>query len=157
MAPMTRSRVSLSLFATTRTAPSVNELMACRSATRLWRGAPPETPWSVYSAKPGPIPPPSEAEAQTFQNHSMPLWEASLVWPYRLVTFPLLALSAGVGECVIFFEDQNVIYHIQRLMAPRQLPYGFRVNLTAGGLPGFGGGVTFFHNNALGTDNTFEL
>ena len=105
----------------------------------------------------GPIPPPHEAEAQTFQNHSMPLWEASLVWPYRLVTFPLLALSAGVGECVIFFEDQNVIYHIQRLMAPRQLPYGFRVNLTAGGLPGFGGGVTFFHNNALGTDNTFEL
>jgi outer membrane protein assembly factor BamA len=87
----------------------------------------------------------------------MPLWEAALVWPFRIVTFPLTAVTAGIGAGAVELQESHVLYEIQRLLGPRTLLWGLKVNMTAGGLPGLGGGVTFFHNRFFGEGNTFEL
>lgn len=106
----------------------------------------------------GPIPPPADAEPSLYTNPSMPLWEGALVWPYRVLFSPLWALSVGVGAGVSEVENSKTMALVETILSPRVLIYGFRVNLTAGGLPGFGGGVTFFHNRILGKPgNKFEI
>lgn len=105
----------------------------------------------------GPIPAPADSVRAAFRGSGMPVWEGVLVWPFRVVTFPLTALTAGIGAGIVWMQESHVLYQVQRFLSPRELAWGFRVNMTAGGLPGFGGGITFFRNRFFGEGNVFEL
>jgi hypothetical protein len=105
----------------------------------------------------GEIPALSDSIAATFTTPGLPWWEASLTWSYRVVTFPVKLTVDGVGEGVSALDRGRVVGWVVEHLGPRDLPFGFRVNLTAGGIPGFGGGVTFYHNALFGPGNRFEL
>jgi outer membrane protein assembly factor BamA len=87
----------------------------------------------------------------------MPLWEGVLVWPVRVISYPLYLVSAGLGETVEFFDEKKVIYRLSQLLGPRQGPFGVLVQARAGGLSGFGGGLAAEHDALLGSGNRFRV
>jgi hypothetical protein len=87
----------------------------------------------------------------------MPLWEGMLVWPYRVITFPLKVVSSGASETLEFLDDKKVISRIGSFLGPRTGPFGVLMQLQAGGLSGFGGGVAFEHDAFLGPSHRFRL
>ena len=105
----------------------------------------------------GTIPPLSSTTSQTIQNQPMPVWEGMLVWPYRVITFPLKALSVGFGETLEYLDDRKVLYRLNKLLGPRQGPFGVLMQVEAGGLPGFGGGLALEHDAFFGPSNRFRL
>jgi len=105
----------------------------------------------------GAIEAPSDSTTAHFENRSpSPLAVAADV-PYYVVGLPLRLFSTGVGATVVFLDEKHVIYRVMRLLRPRELPYGFLVGFTAGGLTGLGTGVTFVHDAFFGQDNRFRL
>jgi outer membrane protein assembly factor BamA len=77
--------------------------------------------------------------------------------PYAVVSFPLRLFSRGVRGGFLYLDESGVIYTLSQLLAPRELPWGFAFSATAGGLTGWGGGVTFVHDRFLGEANRFRL
>lgn len=110
----------------------------------------PESAW-------GPIPPPSDSTAAVFEDRGMPVWEHALVWPYRIVTFPVTAAAAGLGAGIVWLDENKVIYEIQELLKPPTVPFGFDARFKAGGLSGLGAGVTFYHDDFPGHGNHFRV
>ena len=102
------------------------------------------------------LPPPDSVRA-VFGNRPMPLWEGMLVWPYRVISFPLRLVSNGFGETVEFLDEKKVIDRVGRLLGPRRGPFGVRMQFQAGGLSGFGGGVALEHDAFFGPSNRFRL
>jgi hypothetical protein len=105
----------------------------------------------------GELPAASDSSTAAFRNHGLPIWEAALVWPYRVVTFPLKLAGDGFGETVEFMDERRILYKINRLLTPPDLPYGFTTNLHAGGLAGLGGGLTFYHDELFSPHNRTRL
>jgi outer membrane protein assembly factor BamA len=77
--------------------------------------------------------------------------------PYRIASLPPRAAVAGLGATVRFLDDQHVISRVQELLGPRTGPFGVLVNVRAGGLTGFGGGVTILHDRFFGATNHMKL
>jgi hypothetical protein len=87
----------------------------------------------------------------------MPLGEAILYWPFRIATTPLVLLRHGFGETLEFLDRHKVIYHTSKLIAPRTGPFGVVVGFQAGGLSGFGGGLTLEHDSFFRPGNLLRL
>lgn len=104
----------------------------------------------------GSIPAPADSISAVFYNTPRPLWEYPLLVPYRVAESPVRLTWNVAGATYEFLERHRVIYTLGRLLGPRDLPYGFTMQLKAGGLTGVGGGVGFFHNSFLGADNRFK-
>ncbi len=105
----------------------------------------------------GSIPAPLDSTTRRFEPHGMPVWEGAVVWPWRVVTFPVKAAWCGLGTGIVFLDEHRVIDRVGALLSPPELPWGFTTNLGAGGLTGLAGGVTFYHNEFLGDANRFRL
>lgn len=105
----------------------------------------------------GTIPPVADSTSQVMRSQPMPVWEGMLVWPYRVITFPLKLVSIGIGESVEYLDEKKVIYKVGRLLGPREGPLGVQIQLEAGGLSGFGGGAAIQHDAFLGSGNRFRL
>lgn len=105
----------------------------------------------------GPLPAPGDSATAAARNNPTPLWEATLLVPYRIVALPFRGVSYGVGASVAFLDRHHVISRIERLVGPRRGPFGVLLNFTAGGLPGLGGGVTVLHDAFLSPENRFKL
>ena len=105
----------------------------------------------------GEIPSADQSPPETIQNRPMPMWEGMLVWPYRVITFPLKLVSSGVGESLQFLDERKVIERIGGFLGPRQGPFGVLMQFQAGGLSGFGGGVALEHDAFLSPSNRFRL
>jgi hypothetical protein len=58
---------------------------------------------------------------------------------------------------VVALDESGAIPAARRLLGPRRGPFGFLVHVTAGGLTGFGGGVTLLHDAFLGTGNRMKI
>ena len=93
----------------------------------------------------------------TIDNKAMPVWEGALVWPYRVITYPLRLLSTGVGASIEFFNESPVISQVGNLFGPRRGPFGVLMQFQAGGLSGLGGGFTAEHGSFFGASNRFRL
>ncbi len=105
----------------------------------------------------GVIPASDQSSPATIRNRTTPVWEGMLVWPYRVITFPLKLLSSGVGETLQFLDEKRVISQIGSFLGPRQGPFGVLMQFQAGGLSGFGGGVALEHDAFLSPSNRFRL
>lgn len=105
----------------------------------------------------GLIPAATDSTTIVFSNASMPFWEATLVWPYRVVSFPVRAVAAGLGTSIDFLERSNTLRRVGKLFGPRDGPFGVLVNIRAGGLAGMGVGLTAEHTAFLGPDNRLRV
>ncbi|NNG17438.1 MAG: BamA/TamA family outer membrane protein [Gemmatimonadales bacterium] len=116
-------------------------------------GSPPGTGASYW----GLIPTAADSTTIVFSNAAMPFWEATLVWPYRVVSFPVRAFAAGVGASIDFLERTSTLERVGKLFGPRTGPFGVLVNVRAGGLAGMGVGLTAEHTAFLGSDNRLRV
>jgi hypothetical protein len=114
------------------------------------QAAPPSGGW-------GPLPAAGDSVTATFRDRPTPLWEKTLLLPYRIIALPFRGVAYGIGASLIYLDERHVIYQVNRLIAPRQGPFGVLLNFTAGGLPGFGGGVTIVHDEFLSPENRFKF
>ncbi len=105
----------------------------------------------------GPIPAPNDSNSVTVTNPERPAWEYPFLLPYYIVEIPLRLTFAGVGAAYIYLDESPVLPFFKRLFGPRMVPYGFLANFRAGGLTGFGAGVSLYHNELFGQNNRFKL
>lgn len=80
----------------------------------------------------------------------MPLWEAALVWPYRVITFPVVVVGTGIAAGVEVLDEHKIIQWIVHQLRPRPGPFGVEADFTAGGLTGFGVAVTGEYRDLFG-------
>lgn len=87
----------------------------------------------------------------------MPVWEGVLVWPFRVITFPIVIVGTGVAAGVEVLDEHKVIQWVQDRFRPLAGPFGVQVDLTAGGLTGFGVGVTGEYTRLFGAEGRARL
>jgi len=87
----------------------------------------------------------------------VPLWEGVLVWPFRVITFPIVIVGTGVAAGVEVLDEHKVIHWVQRQLRPRTGPFGVQVDFTAGGLTGLGVGVTGEYTGLFGPGGRARL
>lgn len=76
----------------------------------------------------------------------MPITHAIFFWPVRIVTFPLALVADGIGAGVEGLDKGRVIQRTSELLGPRRGPFGVVLGVQAGGLSGFGAGVSIEHD-----------
>jgi hypothetical protein len=94
----------------------------------------------------GHIPAPQDSVTAAFSNLPMPLWEGVLVWPFRVITFPIKAVGLGIGAGVTYMDHSRWLYRIGQLLAGPEVPIGVYPTVSASSLSGLGLGLTLFHN-----------
>jgi len=92
-----------------------------------------------------------------FTDRGMPLWESVLVWPYRVISFPVRLVGLGASESIEWLDESRTLTRVASWLAPREGPFGVVLELSAGGLPGLGGGATVEHDAFFGPRNKFRL
>lgn len=116
------------------------------------------TPDSVATSYWGPASPvPGDRRTVRFANPPRPLWESTIYWPVRIVSYPLALTVRGVGSGIEALDDARVLYRIGSLLTPRRGPFGVLLDFKAGGISGFGGGFTAEHGAFFGEGNLFRL
>jgi hypothetical protein len=101
----------------------------------------------------GPIPvaaDSSDTTRATFHDPPMPVHEAIVYWPVRVVTYPLALVAGGIGESIEYLDETKILHRVSTLLAPRRGPFGVVLGIQAGGLAGFGIGVSVEHDAFLG-------
>jgi hypothetical protein len=104
----------------------------------------------------GSIPANSDSICVPLLEPSKPLWEKTLLFPYRIVTYPIVLLSRGTGEAIQFMEGRRLVDGISDLLGPRSGPFQLRVIVQSGGLSGTGGGLVAEHSKFFGEQNIFR-
>jgi Omp85 superfamily domain len=99
----------------------------------------------------------SDSARAVFRDPSMPIVEAVFYWPVRVVTIPVVLLADGFGETIEFLDRTNFLHRTAKLLTPRTGPFGIVPNIQAGGLSGFGGGVSVEHDAFLHEGNLLRL
>lgn len=99
----------------------------------------------------------SDSSRAVFHDPPMPVGEAVFYWPVRVVTFPLALLAGGLGEAVEYLDEQRVIHRVSSLLAPRRGPFGVVLGVQAGGLSGFGAGISIEHDDFFGHHRELRL
>jgi hypothetical protein len=84
-------------------------------------------------------------------------WEVPLQWSYDLIRLPFRVLTFGAKETVIFLDESNTVYHLERLMGDVDLPYGFRVGSVGESVSRLGLAVNFYHDELGGNGRRFQL
>ncbi len=105
----------------------------------------------------GVVPAPADSVTARFGERPVPFWVHAVDLPYHVVGLPLRAFTAGLGQTVVFLDQKKVVYHIRKLISPRELPYGFVFSFSAGRLAGAGIGATFVHDEFFGPHNRLRL
>ncbi len=86
----------------------------------------------------GPVPPPSDSVTSVYENRAMPLWEAILVWPYRIISVPFSAIRIGCGEVVTGMDQGGLVSWVGGSVGSGAGPVRPHVSVRAGGLSGTG-------------------
>lgn len=105
----------------------------------------------------GPIPAPSDSTQTEFDGAPRPAWEYPLLVPYRVVEFPIHMVTSGIGASYVYLENSGFIHWLGQVLGPKPIPYGAMASFKAGGLSGFGAGVSVFHNEFFGPDNRLKI
>lgn len=105
----------------------------------------------------GPIPARADSVARTFERPSSSTAGKVADAPYLVASIPFRLFSRGVRETYLYTERSGLARTIAQLLGPRELPWGFMVSASAGGLTGWGGGLTFVHDRFFGPENRFRL
>ena len=99
----------------------------------------------------------SDTTRAIYHDSPMPLTHAVFYWPVRVVTFPLALLADGVGAGVEALDQGRVIQQVGEWVGPRRGPFGIVLGVQAGGLSGFGGGVSIEHDAFLRRGNLLRV
>jgi hypothetical protein len=105
----------------------------------------------------GPIPEPSDSLSLVYEDWGEAAWAHAVNLPYHAVRLPLSLVTTGLGAGVMYLDDSGAIPWLARVLGPKDLPYGFTVNFSLGGLVGAGGGATFYHDHVGGERNRLRL
>lgn len=105
----------------------------------------------------GVVPAPGDSVRAPLVGSPRPLWEYPLLVPYRTAQAPIRLLAAGAKVSYIYLDESGTLRAIGQLLGPKPVPYGAMVSFKAGGLSGFGGGLTLFHNSFFGPDNRLKV
>ncbi len=90
----------------------------------------------------GPIPAAADSVTAALDNRPTPLWEETLLWPYRVISLPFTLFRAGFGATVTAADRNHLPDRIGRLLRAPTGPVALLVHVNGGGLSGVGGGVT---------------
>ena len=88
----------------------------------------------------------SDSIRAVYRDPGMPLTHAVFYWPVRVVTYPLTLLAGGLGAGVEYLDETRVIHKASELIGPRRGPFGVVLGVQAGGLSGFGAGLSVEHD-----------
>ncbi|HEY6220945.1 MAG TPA: hypothetical protein VIX13_00250, partial [Candidatus Eisenbacteria bacterium] len=99
----------------------------------------------------------SDSTHAVFHDPPMPVVEAIFYWPVRVAAEPIVLLASGLGETVEFLHGHQVIHQVGKLLAPRRGPFGVVPSIQAGGLSGFGGGLSLEHDALFRKGNLLRL
>lgn len=106
----------------------------------------------------GPLPPPGDSAAVARpRNNRMPLWEGAVVYPWRVVTYPIKLTTLGLGAGIVALDEGGAIKALARLLAPPPTLVGFTPAASAGGSAGFGLGGTLYDKHFLGRSGEAQL
>jgi hypothetical protein len=138
-------------------APAASEPIASVPAAevRIPAGASPDSLWSHWGWLPAPGQPGATAR---LMPPSRPLWAAALEYPYQVVTYPVHLLAEGVTAGIVTTYRWHVVATLQRL-ARLQGPFVTLItpSITAGGLLGYGGGLTIRRLASGAAGDRFKL
>jgi len=99
----------------------------------------------------------SDSTHAVFRDPPMPIAEAIFYWPVRIAGEPFVLLASGLGETVEFLDGKKVIRSVSKLLGPRRGPFGVVPSIQAGGLSGFGGGLSVEHDAFFRKGNLLRL
>lgn len=118
-----------------------------------------ETPqtWGLGSSYWGAISSRADSNTAVFTQPSKPLWEQTVLVPYHVVAVPFRLFALGLKGTIIYMDDHQVLDRIMTLIGPHPGPLGIAVRFQAGGLSGFGGGITGTHKAFFGRGNRLKL
>jgi hypothetical protein len=105
----------------------------------------------------GPMPPPADSVTAVTHNSKKPAWEAALIVPYDIIALPFRGLGYGLGATVTYLDEKGVIATGRKLLGPRTGPFGVLLGFSAGGLSGFGVGLTVLDDAFLSPENRLKL
>ncbi len=95
----------------------------------------------------GLILPPADSVRAIMTPRPLAVWEAAVIWPYRVIAFPFRLAADGVGETIEFVAETP---SLSRLLAFRPLTFRVMPELSLGRLSGFGTGATVQHDSLFG-------
>lgn len=99
----------------------------------------------------------SDSTHATFRDPPMPIAEAIFYWPVRIAAEPFVLLASGFGETIEFLQKSNALHSVSKLLGPRRGPFGVVPSIQAGGLSGFGGGLSLEHDAFFRKGNLLRL
>src|SRR5438093_1211109 len=99
----------------------------------------------------------SDSARTVFHDLPMPIAEAIFYWPVRIAAEPFVLLSSGFGVGIEYLEGHRVLHKVGKLLGPRLGPFGVVPSIQAGGLSGFGGGLSIEHDAFLRKGNLLRL
>jgi hypothetical protein len=105
----------------------------------------------------GLIAPPTDSTAATLENLSMPVWEAALVWPFRVITFPIKVVGLGLAAGIDALGKSALYSQIALWFSGRDVSVGVTPVFSASSLSGIGIGLTFFHNHFTGQNTRLRI
>jgi outer membrane protein assembly factor BamA len=107
----------------------------------------------------GRFPTPADSVTAQFQNRPIPLWEYALLVPYRIVSFPIWAVSRGLTVSAVHLAETDFASYVGKFFRGFRGPFGTRwnPNFTAGGTLGTGGGLTIGHGSFFGPGNKVKI
>jgi hypothetical protein len=105
----------------------------------------------------GHIPVPSDSVTARATKSSYPEWEYALLVPYRILSVPFLILREAIKQPIIYSDEHYIIDKVAKLIGPQRGPFGVALRFQAGGLTGFGGGLTATHEDFLAPGNRLKL
>ncbi len=88
----------------------------------------------------------SDSVRAIYHDPPMPITHAIFYWPVRVVTFPIVLVADGIGGAAEYLDEHRVIQRTAELIGPRKGPFGVVLGVQAGGLSGFGAGVSVEHD-----------
>jgi hypothetical protein len=99
----------------------------------------------------------SDSARAVFHDPPMPIAEAVFYWPVRVAAEPFVLLSSGLGKVIEVLDEEKVLYRVAKLLGPRRGPFGVVLGIQAGGLSGFGAGLSIEHDAFFRKGNLLRL
>lgn len=107
----------------------------------------------------GPLPAPADSVTAIFLPRGVPLWHRALLLPYDLVSYPVSWVTEGLAAGSYQLYRQGVYDAVREVLDGIGGPFDSRIvpNFTAGGLLGWGGGLTVYRDETAGRPSRFKL
>jgi len=112
---------------------------------------------AVRSSFWGEVPAPSDSVTHAFENRKRGAWEYVLLVPYQAIHIPFVVAFKTLQGTYMVLDESGVVQKTIDLFGPREVPWGFLASVRAGGLSGFGGGVTLYHDAFFGEHNRLKI